>query len=512
MPSLDDAKPAARNYALAVFACALTAGMAMPLRPLFDLANIVMLFLLTVFLVALRLGRGPAILAAFLSVVLFDVLFVPPRFSLEVANAQYLLTFAVMLTVGLITAHLTADLRRRARAAHEREVQAHSLYELARELAGLIANEQVAEALDRYLGASACRGELHLLDRQGNIPSLAHDALSLRLALTAIAQGELAEMDEMAEEEGVPARGFRFFVPLNGPMRVRGVMIVSARRERRDGDRQLFSTVASLVALTVERLHYVEVAHATQMEINAERLRNSVLSALSHDMRTPLTALVGLADSLVMTRDPMSEGGRATAAAIRDSARAMSHMLSNLLDMARLQAGKFQLRREWQLFEDVVSASLNLLRPILEGRPVQVDLPPDLPLVEFDAVLLERVVCNLLENAAKYSPAGSPIEIRAFIEGPWAGIAVSDRGSGFPAGETERVFGMFERGVAESATPGVGLGLAICRAIVEAHGGTIAAANRPDGGACVTFRLPAGTPPAIEEEPPEDQEENEARP
>lgn len=490
-----------RAYAGAVAACLLTAGVAGPLQHVLDLANIVMLFLLTVFLVARWLGRGPAVMAAFLCVALFDVFFVPPRFSFAVSDVQYLVTFAVMLAVGLVTAELTTGLKRQAEVAQQKERHARGLYELARDLAGAISCEQLEAALGRYLDGWGFQATLHLLDDEEQLPSLAGKTLPLRLALMAIVQGEPVEMDD-------PGDISRLVMPLKGPMRVRGVMIVAATDPANlELERQLLGTVASLVALTVERLHYVEVAQASQIEVTSERLRSSVLSALSHDLRTPLTALVGMADSLALSRESMSDTIRGMAASIRDQARAMSHLLGNLLDMARLHAGKVQLRREWQLFEDVISAGLHLLRPTLGNRPIQVILPPDMPLVEFDAVLLERVVCNLVENAAKYSPAGLPIEIRTFVEDDWACISVCDQGPGFPPDQLERVFGMFERGQAESSVPGVGLGLAISRAIVEAHGGTITAANRPEGGACVTLRLPLGTPPTIEAEPSEIEEE-----
>lgn len=490
-----------KAYAWALTSCLLTAGVATPLRHVLDLANIVMLFLLTVFLVARWLGRGPAVMAAFLGVALFDVFFVPPRFSLAVSDAQYLVTFAVMLAVGLVTAELTTGLKQQAEVARQKERHAHGLYELARDLTGAISREQLEAALSRYLDALGFRATLHLLDDQEHLPSLAGKTLPLSMALMAIAQGEPVDMDD-------PDDISRLVMPLKGPIRMRGVMIVAATDPvNLTTDRQLLGTVASLVALTVERLHYVEVAQASQIEVTSERLRSSVLSALSHDLRTPLTALVGMADSLALSRESMTDTIRSMTAGIRDQARAMSHLLGNLLDMARLHSGKVRLRREWQLFEDVISTSLHLLRPTLGNRPIQIDLPTDMPLVEFDAVLLERVVCNLLENAAKYSPDSSPIEIRAFVDGEQTGISVCDRGPGFPPDQLERVFGMFERGQAKSSTTGVGLGLAISRAIIEAHGGRIVAANRPEGGGCVTLRLPLGTPPAIEVEPSEIEEE-----
>ncbi len=490
-----------KTYAWALAACLLTAGIVAPLQRVLDLPNIVMLFLLTVFLVARWLGRGPAVMATFLSVALFDVFFVPPRFSFAVSDVQYLVTFAVMLAVGLVTAELTAGLKHQAEVAQQKERYATGLYELARELAGAISHEQLESALGRYLTGFGFQATLHLLDDKEQLPSLAGKTLPLRLALMAISQGKPVEMNDTGDIS-------QLVIPLKGPLRVRGVMIVAAADPANlTMDRQLLGTVASLVALTVERLHYVEVAQASQIEVTSERLRSSVLSALSHDLRTPLTALVGMADSLALSREALGETTRSLATSIRDQAHAMGRLLGNLLDMARLHAGKIRLRREWQLFEDVISAGLHLLRPTLGNRPIQVILPPDLPLVEFDAVLLERVVCNLVENAAKYSPAGSSIEIRAFVEGDEAAISVCDRGPGFPTEQLERVFGLFERGQAESSVPGVGLGLAISRAILEAHGGAITAANRPEGGACVTLRLPLGMPPAIEAEPPEIGEE-----
>jgi two-component system sensor histidine kinase KdpD len=283
----------------------------------------------------------------------------------------------------------------------------------------------------------------------------------------------------------------RRVIPLRGATRSRGVIVVCAAGDVAIDGKQLpmIDAVASLVGLTVERLHYVEVAHTSQLEAGAERLRNSVLSALSHDFRAPLTSLVGMADALVANHSGPKE-----------KARAMARMLNNLLDMARLQAGKVRLHREWQLLEDVISSSLHLMRSTLEGRQLHVDLPPHMPLVEFDAVLIERVLCNLLENAAKYSPAGALVEVHAFVESGFAGVAVCDRGHGFPADDIDRVVGMFERGRAESSTSCVGLGLAICRSIMDAHGGNISVANRDDGGASVIIRLPFGSPPAIEDE------------
>ena len=263
---------------------------------------------------------------------------------------------------------------------------------------------------------------------------------------------------------------------------------------------ELLETVASLVAIAVERMHYLEVAGSAQLQMVSERLRSSILSAVSHDLRTPLTALVGLADSLAVAKPPLPCQQRENAEAIRDQAIRLSGLVSNLLDMARLNAGEVKLRREWQPLEEVIGSSIKLLGKSLLEHPVRVHLAADLPLLEFDAVLIERVFCNLLENAAKYSGAGAPIEISARCLDAVVEVTVCDEGAGIPAGRATDIFGMFVRGARESAQPGVGLGLAICRAIVEAHGGTIAADNRPQRGACFVFTLPTGNPPVIEAE------------
>ncbi len=492
-----------RNYLLAFVACGITTAVASPLSKYFDLANIVMLFLLTVLLVAVRLGRGPAVMTAFLSVALFDFFFVPPQLSFAVSDFQYLLTFAVMLTVALITGQLTAGLRQQAELASIRERRTHALYEMARELAGALTIGQVAEISRRFLrNVVHVQAALLLPDRNGRLKSAEDDNdersrwVELRMALLAYENTACTDLDAPH-----PVGYF----PLKAPTRVRGVMAVAssgASTSVLNEHRELLETVASLIAIAVERLHYVEVANSAQVQMVAERLRSSILSAVSHDLRTPLTALVGLADSLTIAKQPLPDQLRETAEAIRDQAIRLSGLVANLLDMARLNAGEVKLRKEWQPLEEVIGSSIKLLARNLADHTVSVHLPTDLPLLEFDAVLIERVFCNLLENAAKYSAAGSPIEISARRRDYLVEVAVCDQGPGIPEELSPDIFEMFVRGARESAKAGVGLGLAICRAIIEAHGGSIAARNQPERGACFVFTLPTGSPPTIETEEP----------
>jgi two-component system sensor histidine kinase KdpD len=261
----------------------------------------------------------------------------------------------------------------------------------------------------------------------------------------------------------------------------------------------LLETMASVVAVALERIHYAELAKTTEVRMASETLRSTILSALSHDLRTPLTALVGMADTLAEGRAAEPEKQRAMILAIRDQGLTINRLVSNLLEMARLQSGAVTLNKEWQPVEEVIGASLQQVRLQLDGHPIKVEIMPLLPPIEIDAVLMERALCNLLENAAKYSPPGTGIDLSARQMNNWLEIAVCDRGPGLPKGSEAEIFGLFRRGQRESNIPGVGLGLAIVRTIVEAHGGSVDADNRSDGGACFRLRLPMGAPPHVAE-------------
>ncbi|HXL84537.1 MAG TPA: ATP-binding protein, partial [Casimicrobiaceae bacterium] len=296
------------------------------------------------------------------------------------------------------------------------------------------------------------------------------------------------------------------YLPLRAPMRTRGVLAIKAANRRLlmvPEQQRLLDTFAALVAIALERVHYVEVAQQALIRMESERLRNSLLAALSHDLRTPLAALVGLAESLELTKPELSGQQRDTAQAIAEEARRMNELVKNLLDMARIESGDVKLRREWQSVEEVVGSALKASRSALANQRVEVALPPDLPLVEFDATLIERVLYNLLENAGKYTPAGTTIKIAAEASGDQLLVTITDDGPGVPQAQREAIFEKFTRGSRESATPGVGLGLAISRAIVEAHRGRIWVEDNAGHGARFCFTLPLGTPPEmpLSEEP-----------
>jgi two-component system, OmpR family, sensor histidine kinase KdpD len=489
-----------RGYAAAVVACAVTALFATPLLGLLELTNIVMVFLLAVVGVGWFYGRGPAVAAAFLGVGLFDFFFVPPRFSFAVSDVQYLVTFAVMLVVALAIGQLTAVLKVQAEAATQREHRMRGLYEMSRDLSAALLPEQVAEIGARFLATEFnARSTLLAADEHDRLSPLpvGNAAVDDVVAQWAFDRGEAAGFgtDTLAASACL-------VLPLKAPMRRRGVLAVQPAERATLGpdQRRLLDTCASLLAISLERIHYIGVAQKSTVQIESERLRNSLLSAISHDLRTPLAALVGLVDTLAMTSPALPAAQAEVTGAIRESALRMNAMVGNLLDMARLEAGAVPMRREWQPLEEVVGSALAACGPALQGRSVHVSLADGLPLLHLDAVLFERVLVNLLENAAKYTPATSAVEIQASATSSSVAIAVDDHGPGLPAGREEALFDKFERGSKESATPGVGLGLAISRAIVQAHGGTIRGENRagPSGtlGARFTIELPRGSPPA----------------
>jgi len=489
------------RYLWALLGCIATTLIAAPLQPYFDLANIVMLFLLAVVLIAVKFGRGPAVLAAFISVASFDFFFVPPRLSFAVSDVQYLLTLVVMLAIALITGQMTAGLRYQARIASTREERANALYEFARDMSSLLQTDQVVEAAHKFI-ASTFRANVAILIPDEHDRLVLHDpgGLARTTDLHAAAQWSYDHSQAAgAGTDTLPGSEF-LYLPLRAPMRTRGVLAIKAANRRLlmvPEQRRHLDTFAALVAIALERVHYVDVAQQALIRMESERLRNSLLAALSHDLRTPLAALVGLAESLELTKPELSGLQRDTAQAIAEEAHRMNALVNNLLEMARIESGDVKLRREWQSVEEVVGGAIKASKSALTHHPVEVSLSPELPLVEFDATLIERVLYNLLENAGKYTPSGTVIRIAAEVSGDQLLVTVSDSGPGVPQSQREAIFDKFTRGSRESATPGVGLGLAISRAIIEAHRGRIWVEDNAAGGARFCFTLPLGTPPEM---------------
>jgi two-component system sensor histidine kinase KdpD len=492
-------------YAQAAAIVAASTAVAWVMFPFFEPSNLIMVYLLGVVGVAARSTPGAAVVACGLSVAAFDFFFVPPYLTFAVGDTQYLVTFAVMFTVALLISGLTVRIRWLAQAAGQRERRTAALYALSRELAGVRGVARILEAGARHI-ADVFRSRVLVF-----LP----DATGVLVPQTSMPGGFRADTSELGVSRWVfehrqPAGlgtatlpgAKALHLPLiasQGPVGTLGVCPADRHSLEVPEHVHQLEMFASQMALALERDHLAEEAHRAQIRVETERLRSSLLSSVSHDLRTPLAAITGAASSLLET------GARLAAPVRRDllesiaeEANRLGRLVNNLLHMTRLESGALDVHAEWHPLEEVVGAALERAGKPLAARPVVVRLPDDLPLVPIDDVLIEQVLINLFDNAAKYSPEGSPIDVTASRDDGAVLVEVADRGPGLAAGDEERIFEKFYRGQAKPARGGVGLGLAICRGFVEAHGGRIWAANRPEGGAVFRFTLPLiGTPPEM---------------
>jgi two-component system sensor histidine kinase KdpD len=495
------------GYGWAAAICAVVSLVAAAAQLVVDLENVIMLYLLGVVWVTVRFGRGPGLLASFLSVLTFDFFFVPPSLSFTVRDTQYLLTFAMMLTVALIISSLAARLRYQARIATFRERRTNALFDLGKELAGALTTAQIIDIGCRHLrGEFRAQVALLLPDARDEVhPARAGEtAACLRSPDLGVAQWVYDHQEPAGLGTHTLPASPALYLPLRAPMRTRGVLALAPEEPRLIAlpeQYRLLETFGAQIALALERVHYVEVAQDALVAMESERMRNALLSTLSHDLRTPLTAIVGLSSAVLKQLEDAPVAQRELAHDLHEEAHRMSGMVSNLLDMARLQGRSVQLNRQWQTLEEVVGTALRATARVLGSRDIRVSLPEDLPLLHFDAVLLERVLVNLLENAAKYTPTESPIAIGAAPDADAVHVWVDDLGPGLPPGMEDRIFDRFTRGERETSRPGTGLGLALCRAIIEAHGGHIRAENRAGGGARFAFTLPLLKPPTMPDFP-----------
>jgi two-component system sensor histidine kinase KdpD len=470
----------------------------------FELSNIVMVYLLGLVVVAIFLGRGPSILASVLSVVAFDFFFVPPRFSFAVSDTQYLVTFAVMLVVGLTISTLAGRVRLQARIAGYREQRASALYAMSRELAATEKLDDIVAIAVRHVSEVFASQVVVLLpDEAGRIrhPKAPSVAGSLHGADLAIAQWVYDHAQPAGLGTDTLAGSDTLYVPLAPHQKAVGVLALLPANPRRvfvPEQRRLLETFAGQIAVAIQRARLAEEARAAQLAAETESLRNALLAAISHELRTPLAAIVGASSSLAEAPAGMTEPARRELArTVAEEARRMSEVVAKVLDLARLQSGATRVHAGWHPVEEVVGSALARTAQRLARHRVTTRLPSGTALGRFDAVLVEQVLVNLLENAAQYTPPGSHVEVAVAPRRGELEFSVCDDGPGLPRGEEKKIFEKFHRGAPEKAPGGAGLGLAICKAIVEAHGGEIEAENIPAGGALFRFTLPQG------EEPPE---------
>ncbi|HEY1875400.1 MAG TPA: sensor histidine kinase KdpD [Steroidobacteraceae bacterium] len=488
------------RYGWAVAISALCTLVAFAMYRRFELSNLVMIYLLGVTVAGLRLGRGPSALTAVLNVAAFDFFFVPPRYSFAVSDVQYLVTFGTMVIIALVIANLTASVRQQTRVAGARERRTALLYAMSRELAATRGIDNMARVAVRHVAEvfqcqavvllPAAGGKLHYPDA----PPL---ETSFRHADLAVAQwvADHGRPAGLGTDTLPAARGE--YLPLGEEGRTVGVLGVlpsNARRVLLPEQSHLLSTFAGQIALALERARLAEAAEASSLAAERETLRNTLLASISHDLRTPLAVMAAAGSTLAQHGANLDEPTRvALARSVESKAHEMSDLVSNVLDLVRLESGQVALRRDWQTIDDLVGSALAACAERLAAHRVELHLAPDLPPVWVDATLIVQVLTNLLDNAAKYTPPGTPVTVSGVVEPDrtFVRVTVDDEGPGLPAGDPARLFDKFQRGNDEGSVVGVGLGLAICQAIVRAHGGEIEAHRREGGGARFTFTLPA---------------------
>ena len=484
------------GYGYALFGVLMATAVAWLMFPYFASANLIMMYLIAVIGIAIRWGRGPSVLASILSVASFDFFFVPPYFSFTVTDIQYLLTFGVMLVVALLTSGLAVRIRQQAELARYREHRTGVLYSLSRDL-----------ATHRGTGTLAQLAAKHLRDVFDAQVAIFVADTDKRVQLQ---RGELLFFELEPKESGVAQWVYdhneraglgtdtlpgasALYLPLvcsTGPIGVIALRPKDTALLLDPDQLHLLESLANQVALALERTRLSDEAEQAHVRAETERMRNAILSSVSHDLRTPLASITGAASSLVEGQGELSAVDRQDLArSIYLEADRLDRLLKNLLDMMRLEAGTVQLSKHWHPLDEIVGAALGRLEGRLRDHSVNTSLPADLPLVLADGVLLEQVVINLVENAVKYAPPGSPIDLSASASDRGMIVEVADRGPGIAVGEESRIFDKFYRGKF-AREGGVGLGLTICRGIVEAHGGRIWAGNRPGGGAIIRFTIP----------------------
>jgi two-component system sensor histidine kinase KdpD len=471
------------------------------------LVDLAMVYLLGIVLTASFTGKGPSLLATFLSVAAFDFFFVPPFHTFAVSDVRYFLTFGVMFVVAFLISRLTLRVRSQANAARHREKRTAALYSLSRELAherGLA--RLCAAAIKHICDVFSSDAVILLPDEKGSlsVPFTIPKTFALDQKEKGVSQWVFDHKQRAGLGTDTLPGASALYLPLVTSTKTVGVVGVLPGQPASAFDQEqvhALESFANLAAMAIERAFLAEEAQQALLKAEAEALRNTMLSSVSHDLRTPLAAITGAATSLLQQDIHLDKDDKKELLqTIFEEAEHLNHIIRNVLDMTRLEAKAITVKKEWQSLEEIVGAVHNRLADRLKGRPFSVDLPSALPLVPFDPLLIEQVLMNLLDNALKYTPPDTPLSLGAIAQGDEMLVEVADRGPGIPPGSEKRIFEKFMRG--STTGGGIGLGLTICRAIVEAHGGRIWAENRPDGGAIFRFSLPLGgaQPPVAAEE------------
>jgi len=498
-----------RHYSITIGVTAACTLLATSLRWLdLNLSDVIMVYLLGVVFVSSRYGRGSGVLSAILSVLAFNFFFTEPYYSFAISSTQYIVTFVVMFVITLVISAFTSRLRRNAALIQQRAWQTETLYRLTRELASASNMFTLSTIAERHLGhLFKCPAAVFLPDSFGMLHAIsATHAFAANANELAVAQWVLENNRPAGSGTDTLGDSAGLYVPMNTPQGTNGVLGIAlpgGRQALMPDQYLLLQTCVTQVAQALERERLSQQAQETAVCMEREQLRNTLLSSVSHDLRTPLAGIAGASSSLLNgAYSPPQQ--RELLRTISEEAQRLTRLVENLLNITRIESSAPSLNKEWHPVEELVEAAVSTVKDALKARDMRISLPDDLPLVNTDGVLLTQALANLIENAALYTPATTPIELTAHAGDGIVQIEVADHGPGIPAGELELVFEKFHRGSVQqaAASRGAGLGLAICKAVVGLHKGRVWAENRPEGGARFVIALPTGgIPPAVHEPP-----------
>jgi len=462
------------------------------------LTNIGMLYLLPVVFAAAVLGLAPSIAVAVVSVVLFDVLFVPPVFRLAVDDARYLISFAVFIVVAWTTGSMADNLRLRMREAINRESRTKDLYDLAKGLSALADIKLLADMVVQHIATTLNADVVMCLPKNGNGLTIIAASNTLGALVAEAYKADAAEWSFSHSQrcgegtEHLP-RAFGVYFPIKTEEQTLGVLGIKANHELTPEQVDVVEASAGLAALGVLRLRLAEEAQNIKTLEERERLSTALFNSVSHDMKTPLASILGAVSSLVDDNDLYNaEQKSALLSSIKRGALRMNRVVSNLLDMARLESGYLHLNQDWYDIQDIIGVTLRENKEILQDHLVRVIIPEKTGLIKVDFALIEQVLTNLLHNAVKYSPPSSEITVQVEEGSDEFRISVTDQGNGIAPGDEQMIFEKFYRLQSPGNVSGTGLGLSICRGIVEAHGGKIWAETPWQHGTVITFTLPIG--------------------
>lgn len=511
-PSVEQMKPAPRPSSLKIKAkewywclgsVALSTVLASLMLPFFDQTDIAMIYLLGIIITSMRTGRWPALAATFLSVAAFDFFFIPPFHTFVVDDIRHLVTFGVMFAVAYVITQMTLRIREQAEASRKRERSTAALYALSRQLARESKKDKIFDVTAKHISEVFHsqivilvldeRGDLTILDTRAG--TFAMDQKELNVARWVFDNRHPAGL---ATDTLPGAKAL--YLPMiisTGVVGVVGVLPENSDRGFDPEDIHFLESFTNQTALAMERVMLAKEAHEERLKAEAQNVRNTFLSSVSHDLRSPLAVVAGAASTLLEKEASLDRSARLELLnTIREETDRLERLIRNVLSLTRLESGAITVHKEWQPLEEIIGVILNRFSDRFRDRPLEMKMPPDLPLVPFDALLMEQVLSNLMENVLRHTPIGTPTEITVTQQESAVMIEIADRGPGIPILEKEVVFSKFTRST--QARMGAGIGLSICRVIIEAHGGRIWMENRLGGGAVFAFTIPIeGTPPSM---------------